>query len=346
MGLINTQPFGLMRPSTRVEARNAHLMPEIHRRAKRILHRAKEEEIMAVRSVVRETVELWHQIKSGKPCMCGQLQKAQVEQNKCECGVPDILEFLHSNNVTILDNKERCPICFGTGYENGYDLQGCISLSLNANGPDIELSEGLSIECGDWYKIRCGTSGKVTWKVQLPKFFIRCHSIIAHWSPRPPYAFNLLLNNQDFDIDTFNFLGARNKNEPVEIGLEIEDTSGEIRLDYLRIILQQSRNSLVMVDFPNYVFSHSGDLLVASEVQSTVTANFDGKQKITTTDIFVLEKDGIAWRVFEVEDNSPLQVTISQNAQARLIRGFEKEFLLPSKFMHNVYPMPNYSFLY
>lgn len=346
MGLINTQGFGLMRPGARTEARNAHLLPELHQRAKRILHRAKEEEIVAVGSLVRESVELWHQIKQGKPCMCGQLQKAQVEQSKCECGVPDILDFLHSNNPTILNNKERCPICFGTGYENGYDIQGCISLSLNANGPNLSLSDGLSIECGDWYTIRCGTSGKATWKVQLPKYYIKCHSIVAHWTPRPPHSFELFLNNEEFDLDTFNLLGQRNKNEKVDISLYIEDTSGEIRLDYLRIILQMNRNNMVMVDFPNYTYSYSGELMAANEVQSTVTANFDGRQKIETTDVFVLEKDGIAWRVFELEDNSPMGVTISQNAQARLIRSFEKEYLLPSKLMQKAYPLENYSFYY
>ena len=346
MGVINTQPFGLMRPGARTEARNAHLIPEIHRRAKRILHRAKEEEIISVGSLVRETTELWHQIKNGQPCYCGKIEKAADEQNQCECGVPDILNFLHSNNPTILNNKERCPICFGTGYLGGYEIQGCSSLVLSANTHNMKIDGNLSIECGDWYSIRCGNLGTVEWTVQLPKYYIKCHSIVAHWSPRPPHAFEIFLNGEDFDIDLFNLLGQRNKNEPVKISMMIEDSTGEIKLDYLRIMLQMNRNNMVMVDFPNYTYSYSGELMVANEVQSTVTANFDGRQKIETTDIFVLEKDGIAWRVFELEDNSPMGVTISQNAQARLIRAFEKEYLLPSKLMQKVYPLENYSFIY
>lgn len=345
MGLINTQPFGLMRQSARVEARNAHLMPEIHRRAKRILVRAKEEEIVSV-STVRETVEIWHLLKTGTPCICGKIEKAQFEKEQCENGVPDILEFLHSNNPTIINNHEFCPLCFGSGFIGGAEIQGNYSIMLHANHPDLTLTDGLSVECGYYHNIRVGTEGTATWKVQLPKYFIKCHSIVAHWTPRPPHAFELLLNNKEFDMDTFNLLGQRNKNEPIEISIKIQDTSGEIHLDYIRIILQQNRNNLVMVDSPNPVFSFTGDLQVHSEIQSTVTLNFDGKQKIETTDVVFFEKNGVGYRIFEIEDNSPLGVTISQNTQARLIRSFEKELLYPSKIAHQLYPMENFSFLY
>jgi hypothetical protein len=343
MGIINTQTFGLMKPGARVTARNSHLMPEIHQRAQRILHSAKEEAIMAL-NVVREMGELWSKYKNGEVCTCVTQQQKLNESEEMSKGNIDILDFLKSGNVGVLANREFCPICYGTGIVGGYDLLGTHSITLHAGTPGLKLKK-LSVEQKTPYRIRCGTSGTATWEVQLPKYFIQCHTIVAHWTPRPPQGFELLLNDKPFNIDVFNLLGQTNR-EKVKLTIRMEDSSGEISLDYLRIILKMNRDTLVSVDIPNYTYNYTGALAVQQEVQSSITMNFAGTVDIDTSDIIVLEKDGIMWRIIENEFNAPMGVTISSNCQARLVRAFEFYYLLPSKCAHTKYPMKNYTFFY
>ena len=343
MGIINTQTFGLMKPSARVTARNSHLMPEIHQRAQRVLQSAREEAIMAL-NVVREMGELWSKYKNGEVCTCTQQQRKLNETEEASKGNIDILDFLKSGNKGVLTNREFCPICYGTGIVGGYNLLGTYSIMLHAATPGLKLNK-LSVEQQAPYRIRCGTSGTATWEVQLPKYFIQCHTIVAHWTPNPPEKFELLLNDKPFNIDLFNLLGQTNPDK-IKLSIRMEDSTGKVSLDYLRVILKMNRDTLVSVDIPNYTYNYTGSLSVQQEVQSSITMNFAGTVDIDTSDVIVLEKDGVMWRIIENEFNAPMGVTISSNCQARLIRSFENYYLLPSKCAHTKYPMKNYTFFY
>lgn len=345
MGLIQTQPFGLMNPSPRITARNSHLIPEIYLRSKRILRKAQEEMIMA-NSVVRRMVELWQKMKSGTACTCRQDLEFHKDTERCEQGVPDIATFLLEGNLRLLNEKEFCPICYGTGIEGGYNLFGTVSVMLTANNPHISIGKGLSLKKGSPYTIHCAHSGKVGWIFDLPRYFTQAHTIVLYWN-KVPENYNLYLNDKEFNIDIFNTLGQLPNPEKVKLVLEIEDTSGEVELYYIRLILKISRNTLVSVDLPNYTYNYTGDLNVQGERQTTVTANFDASSgEISVADLFYLDDDGTGWRVIENEVINPLDVLISNNTTCRLIRSFETEYLLPSKSALKKYPMPNYSFLY
>jgi len=350
MALINTQPFGMMKPSPRITARNAHLIPEIYLRAKRTLHSAKEETVMA-NSVVRRMAELWIKKKTGEKCTCTETVDNNDECN-CKCkGAPDIAEFIKSGNLRILNSKEFCPLCYGSGYIGGYDLQGTTSVVLHArNNPNLvklKLSDGLSIKKGSPYTILCGTHGKATWTFDLPRYFLNTHTIVLYWRPRPPKDFKLYLNKEEFNLDVFNTLGQIRKPDKVSITLEIEDTSGKIELFYLRFFLKTSKNTLVSVDIPNYTYSYTGELSIQNENQSSITANFDGSLgKIDATSVFILQDDGIAWRVIENEFYNPLGVNVYNATQARLIRSYEQAYIMPSKAGLNTYPLENFTFLY
>lgn len=347
MGLINTQTFGLMKPSARITARNSHLLPEIHIRAKRILQSASEEMVMA-NSVVRRMAELWTRYKSGTKCTCNQHVDQYNEQSEMQKGMPDIATFIRSGNLRLLQNREFCPICFGTGIEGGYNLYGTCSVTLTANSPNLKLSHGLSIKQGCPYTILCGTKGRATWTVTLPRYWLQAHTIVLYWN-KYPENYSLLLNDEPFNLDVFNTLGQIPQDK-VKISVEIEDSSGTVELYYLRFMLRTNRNTLVSVDIPNYTYSYSGELSVHGESQSSITANFDSQQgKIDVGSVFVLEDDGIIWRVLENEFVAPMDVIISNNCQARLVRSWERYYLLPSKPAMKAYPNDNgmvYSFVY
>lgn len=347
MGLIQTQTFGLMKPSPRITARNAHLVPEIYHRAKRILQSAAEECVMS-NSVVRKLAELWSKYKTGTKCSCSQLKEVYDEECDCKRGVPDIATFLKSGNLRTQDVKEFCPICFGSGIEGGYNLYGTVSVVLTANNPSLKLTGNMSIKKGSPYTILCGTKGKATWDVLLPKYYLNTHTIVLYWN-KIPYSYSLYLNDEPFNLDIFNTLGQiqKNNNKKVKITVEVEDESGTVELYYLRFMLKINRNTLVSVDVPNYTYSYTGELSVHSEVQSNITVNFDSTAgKIETTDIIAFEKDGIAYRIVENEFNAPMNVIISNNCQARLIRSHENYLLLPSKVMAQTYPMDNYTYIF
>lgn len=347
MPLINTQTFGLMKPSSRITARNSHLIPEINVRAKRILKSAAEEMVMA-NSVVRRMAELWTPYKSGTRCSCNQYKDQYDEQREMRSGMPDIATFIRSGNLRLLQDKEFCPICYGTGIEGGYDLYGTTSVVLTANSRSLKLSKGLSIKQGCPYTILCGTKGQATWTITLPRYWLQVHTIVLYWN-KYPKDYSLLLNGEPFNLDIFNTLGQIPQ-EHVDISVEIEDTSGTVELYYLRFMLRVNRNTLVSVDVPNYTYSYSGELSVQGESQSSITANFDSQQgKIDVGSVFVMEDDGIIWRILENEFNAPLDVIISNNCQARLVRSWEKYYLLPSKPAMKTYPNDNgmvYSFVY
>lgn len=346
MGIIQTQPYGLMKPSARIRARNAHLIPEIYLRASRILQSAKEETIMA-NSVVRRMAELWTKIRTGRKCSCCQDVDTFNQSKAQHKGVPDIAEFIKSGNLRILNEKEFCPICYGTEFVGGYNLLGTTSVVLDASHPNISLKGNVSIKQGSPYTILCGNSGTVSWTIDLPKYFLSIHTIVLHWYPKPPEDFSLLINDKPFDMDLFNILGQTSRKEKTKISVKINDASGKIQLYYIRFILKTTRNTLISVDIPNYTYSYSGELQVHNECQSTITANFDGQHgKIGTSDIFVLEDDGIIWRVIENEYNTPMGVNISNNTQARLVRSFENYYTIPSKLALKAYPLPNYTFIY
>lgn len=345
MGLIQSQTFGLMKPSPRITARNAHLIPEIYTRAKRILHSAAEE-MIAANSVVRTMAELWTQMVSGTPCTCKQDNHTELEERQARNGVPDLANFLLSGNLRILNEEEFCPICYGTGIEGGYNLWGTVSVTLTAHSPDLKLTGDLARKEGAPYTILCGGKGKATWTVEFPHYWLQAHTIALYWKKKPE-SYQLYINDEEFNLDIFNTLGQIPQDGKIKIELEIEDTSGTSELYYLRFFLKISRDTLVSVDLPNYTYNYTGELSVAGERQSTVTANFDSRPgKIEVTDLFVVEQDGIIWKVIENEFINPMGVEIASQCQARLVRSFERAYMLPSKPALKTYPMDNIEFIY
>jgi hypothetical protein len=329
MTLYSNKPV-LTRTRTK-DGRNAHLT-EAHNRAKKLLHQASREGDMAVR-FYRDKVEYWKEISNGRPCSCtiDYLQREKEESEQNGISLDDFL--LESVNEFLL-SEDYCPVCFGNRIVGGYRRQGTTTIVLDATYPN--KVEGVSlVREKPFYLNATDRWGSIYWKINLPRFLF-VESVAIKWKS-PPRKWELLVDGEKINEKKFNTYSS----QPADVELRMLGSEGGLYAIFIQLAVSET---LINCDKPRWTVSYTGELNVRNEVQSSITANFGPSLKNPTSTDIMIDGDGYIWRVVEVELNNPMEVNIGFTCQARLVRAFERYFILPSKRIQNKYGSNHYTF--
>ena len=318
--------------------RNQHLLPEIHARAKRMLLQAQQEHINANSSVVMQLCEVWSMKRNGAACSC---TKSAISAQKEEArdSYLDLKNFLLNKELVPSKVAERCPICFGAGFSGGYYLQGTQLVVLDATNVH-KFKEAAVVKERPWWVETPAKTSKVSWLLTIPKYIQDIYGLCIKWKKQPK-KFSVELNDEPL---TAGLLLA-NAGKRVTISVKVKDANTQELGLYGLFFYFVTGSTMVNVDLPNWTRNFSGTLRVWEEVQETVTANFDARvSNLTPSDIFIL-KEGYIFRITEVESNRPLEVNISWNCSANLVRPNQFYYILPSKVSLTKYPCENTTFI-
>jgi hypothetical protein len=339
---------GWAKPRVNRGARNAHLFPEITTRVNRIVTGARAETAVANR-VLQDYVELWHKLKSGRPCTCTRAKQREAIEHQVDAHEGFRIEdFLITSDLNLGVTKEFCPLCFSTGIIGGFKRSGVDSIILEASSEPKTKDVHLIREKPWWYQ--AGPEwGSVTWTLTVPQYFNTAVDIFVRWQNRPPSEYKILLNGEDLSLDLLNAM----KGETVEIQVCMKDTSNEDdNVGLIAVWLQlETTHGMVPAEFPNLQEVFTGALNVYGEFNGPITVNFDGTQgEITPFDIIIQHSKrssqmGLCWRITQVEQDSTLDINVDYNCEARLVRAFENYYLIPSKAARLRYPMKEYTFV-
>lgn len=333
----NTSTSGIFR-SRILGGRNQHLLPEIHARAKRMLLQAQQEHINANSSVVMQLCEVWRIKRTGAACSCTK-KAAKAEISEARDSYLDLKAFLLNKEITPLKVEERCPVCFGSGFSGGYDLQGAQLVTLDALNIH-KMKDSSVVESRPWWVEMPTKASRVSWVVTIPKYIIDVYGVCVKWKTKPK-KYSLELNGEPISVG----LLLANAGKKVKITLKVRDGETPDVGVYAIFLYFVTGSTMVNVDLPNWTKNFSGSLRVWEEVNESVTANFDARvNNLTPQDIFIL-KEGYIYRIVEVEYNRPLEVNISWNCQANLVRPNQHYYILPSKTCLNMYPCSDTTFI-
>jgi len=335
--LIYSSTTGWVKPRVNRDARNAHLIPESRTRGKRILTGASEEAVKA-QAFYPYWVEYYRILKNGRQCTCTS-DSVEREKEMSELGGASLSDFIMNLSAEIPD-EDYCPICFGSHLVGGYDRVGAFSLVLDGTLAPRPSKVRLEKE-KPWVYRPTNKTGTLTWsQVELPNYFTDTLNVAIRWD-KEPEEWSFTVDGVAVDKDS---LESR-KGQKVNFVLSMKDSVNETAGVYAIFFQFEVTNSFIQADLPRKTVSYTGDLNVVDEVQSSITINFDRSVGQVTTRDLVVDKDGYIYRLIENERNNPMEVQISNTAQARLVRQFEKYFFMPSKVINKVYQENNYSFL-
>lgn len=333
----NTTTSGIFKPRI-LGGRNQHLLPEIHARAKRMLLQAQQEHINANSSVVMQLCEVWKMKRNGAACSCTK-EAIEAEKEEAKDSYLDLKNFLLNKELVPSGINERCPICYGSGFLGGYDLQGTQVTVLDATNL-LRLKDASVVKERPWWIETPAKTSKVSWLVTVPKYAQDIYGFCIKWKEMPK-KFSVEVNDEP--LTTESLLSYAGKRVTVSVSVKDADTPG-LGL-YGLFCYFVTGSVLVNVDLPNWSRNFSGSLRIWEEVQETVTANFDARvNNLTPQDIFIL-KEGFIYRITEVEANRPLEVNISWNCSANLVRPNQHYYILPSKASLSKYPCENTTFI-
>lgn len=314
----------------RRQPRNAHLIPEVVERQKRILKQAKYEENQAL-DAYKFPVEIFKPKTNGRVCTCQFLIKEQNDDTVLSS------DFLLENILT--DNSNFCPLCFDQKFIGGYDkLNNNLIVLDYTNGPSVN-KVSLIKDLPHWYK-PSNITGTLTWRLFIPKYFSGVEIAIKWHKEKEPTSWNLTLN----DIDILDGL-EQYAGEKVDIKLSMKDSSSEEVGLYGIFIYFKVNSKIVNADLPRYIRSFTGEKNIVDEVESPITINFDSNVKKPNSQSVVIDENGIIWRILSVDTNNPTDVDISYTCQARVVRRFESIFQLPSKLIKINYNPNLYTFI-
>ena len=334
----NTTTSGMFRPKIN-GGRNQHLLPEAHARAKRMLMQAQQEHINANSSVVMQLCEVWKAKRNGPACSC---TKESIDATRAEKrdSYLDLQSFLETKEFVPSSVTERCPICFGTGYSGGYDLQGSQSVVLDATNVTTLKEASIAKERPWWIELPTKGS-KVSWIVTIPKYVQAIYGVCIKWKTTPK-KYKVDLDGGPLTSDTL----MANAGKRVALSVTIKDADTP-DLGLFGIFLYfVTGTTMVNVDLPNWTKNFSSGLRIWEEVQESLTANFDARiNNLTPQDIFILNDEGFIYRIVEIDCNRPLGVTISWNCQANLVRPNQHYYILPSKASLSKYPCEDTTFI-
>lgn len=333
----NTNTSGLFR-SRVLGGRNQHLLPEIHLRAKRMLLQAQQEHINANSSVVMRLCEVWKAKRTGAACSCTK-KAMEAEKEKASDSYLDLKNFLLTKELVPSKFKERCPICFGTGIDGGYDLQGTQLVTLDASNLQ-KTKEATVVKERPWWVETPSKSSQASWLVTLPKYVEGIYGVCIKWKLKPK-KFSLELNGEPLSDQRL----LAHSGQRVTITLKVKDGNTEGLGVYGIFMYFTIGSTMVNVDIPNWTVNFSSGLRMWEEVQETLTANFDARvNSLTPQDIFILN-EGFIYRIVEIENNRPLDVNISWNCQANLVRPNQHYYILPSKLALTKYACEDTTFV-
>jgi hypothetical protein len=333
-----TTTAGWIRPNLNHAGRNVHLLPEIHARAKRMLVQASKEMINANSSVVlNRTCEIWKAKLSGPTCTCT-LKSDEATKERSKDSYLDLKSFLITKEISPAKVKESCHICYGTGFVGGYDLQGASTTVLDCSS-EPSLKEATLVRERPWW-VKASSKSKVSWLTVIPKYIVDVYGVLIKWKEEPN-KYRLFIEDELLTRESLlNYAGKR-----VSITLEMKDSSKKEAGVYAIFLVFATGSTQVNVDIPNFTRSFSGTLRVWSEIQESITANFDSRvNNLTPMDIFVIQ-EGFIYRIVEVESNKPLDVVISWNCQCNLVRQQAWYYHIHSKLVLNQYTLPNTTFI-
>lgn len=333
----NTTTSGLFLPKI-LGGRNQHLLPEVHARAKRLLLQAQQEHINANSSVVMQLCEVWKMKRTGAACTCTK-EAITAQKEEAKDSYLDLKNFLLNKELVPSKVTERCPLCFGTGLLGGYDLQGSQLVVLDSTNVSKMKEASIVQERPHWIETPTKTS-KVSWLLTIPKYLQDVYGLCIKWRTKPK-KFSVLLNDEPITVG----LILANAGKRVTISVRVKDADTPDLGLYGLFFYFVTGSIMVNVDLPNWTRNFTGSLRIWEEVQETVTANFDARVKnLTPSDIFIL-KEGFIYRITEVEANRPLDVNISWNCSANLVRPNQYYYILPSKVSLTNYPCENTTFI-
>lgn len=308
------------------QGRNQHLVPEINERSKRILDQAKQE-CLAAFDAYSNPLEIWNPKINGRECTCNSIVEPMEKKLVNETSLSS---FLFENTYEF-HSSDFCPICFNQKYVGGYDKTNYLSIILDSTSSPILIKASLIKDKPYWYK---AINGSVTWKFFVPSFFSD-YEVCIRWNEEPK-IWSLTVNDLSLD-NIVNFIG-----EEVELKLNIRDSTNSKAGVYAIFIYFKINSKTINSDMPRHTLSFTGELNVVDETQSSIAVNIPGNN-INTKSV-VIDQDGFIYRIIEVEHNDPYKIWISNNCQARLVRSFERIYLLPSKLIKKYYN-PQFTFL-
>lgn len=333
----NTTTSGVFRPRI-LGGRNQHLLPEIHARAKRMLLQAQQEHINANSSVVMQLCEIWKMKRTGASCSCTK-KSIEAEKKEAEDSYLDLKHFLLTKELVPAKVAERCPLCFGSGFLGGYDLQGTQLVVLDATNV-YKMKESSIVKERPWWIATPAKMSRASWLITIPKYIQDVYGVCIKWKEKPK-NFSVDINDEPLTVGSL----LANAGKRVTISIRVKDANVDNLGLYGIFFYFVIGSVMVNVDLPNWTRNFSGSLRIWEEVQETVTANFDARvSNLTPQDLFIL-KEGFIYRITEVESNRPLEVNISWNCSANLVRPNQHYYILPSKVALTRYPCENTTFL-
>lgn len=352
LATANISAFPVGKPN----ARNAHLLPEIYKRSQDMIQVASQEMANAVSVERNNLVEVWKELKSGSKCTCSKSRNSQ-ELSKEKNAILDLRSFLMTGNLQVLSNEEFCPLCSGSGFIGGFGLKGTFLQSLHAG--NIVSSKENPVKKGSPWSIPCIASGDISWFLTIPKYYDEVYSLTTKWGNGVPeyslyigankepltresirnYAGKRILITMHLNVDSskmYTFDPRSDESDATDAGIKEDINIPTFFCLNLYFIVAET---LIPVDLPNYTYNYTGELSVQNERNSTVSANFAADSGVDATTVFVT-KDGIIWRINSVVVNKPLEVPVSLDCEARLVRTFENYYMLPSRATAKEYILP------
>jgi len=334
--LIYSSTAGFAKPHVNKDARNAHLH-EARLRSQRILTGASEEAVKA-QAYYPYSVEYYRIISNGRQCTC---TDESVERSvvASELGGVSLSDFILNLNEEIR-TEDYCPICFGVKLVGGYDRLGAYTQVLDGTLQPRPSKVRLEKE-RPWVYRPTNKPGTLTWSsVELPTYFKDVLNVAIKWDEEPD-SWSLTVDGVAVDKDS---LEAR-KGQIVNFVLNMKDSTNDKAGVYAIFFQYEVTNGQIQADMPRKTVSYTGDMNVVDEVQSSITINFDRSAGVVTTRDLVIDQEGFIYRIVECEKNNPMEVQVSNTCQARLVRQWEKYFIMPSKIVNMKYNENNYSFV-
>ena len=333
MGISTTHSRYIPRISKK-DPRNRHLVPEVNLRTKRYMEVAALEENNAF-TVHPIYCAYYKKLNHGRLCTCREDQINKDIQETAEQKPIAIADFL-LNVPQLLPTRDNCPICFDVGFVGGYQRMGSISHVLDYTFP-AKTSGGVRVEKSRPYIFRPSDKiGKVTWNLRIPKYFDRIEDVAIRWMQEPK-EWALIINNNEFNKDEIEV----NKNMVVDIELSMRDANNPDAGCYaIFMVFGISEDVLIKANFPNLTKSLTADFNITNEIQSPQPVYFSSElDRCDSTDLFIDTRFHRLWRVLEIETNAPYGKVIDYKTNARVIKDFERAYLVPNKLLAGKYPM-------
>jgi len=323
--MIYTQLSGFSKIKSK-QGRNTYLIPEVQLRSKRILEGASQELVSAI-NFYPKTVELYKRLENGRQCSC--TNKA-IEKEKEDTSALFLSDFVLNFNGSLNENLDECPICFGSGLVGGYNRVGCYGMILDSTLANISTIDK-TLDPPYYYRPN-NKLNTVSWEIEIPKYFKRIACIAIKWKEEPS-EWSFTIDNNPYSN---SYLLSR-KGETVTFSLSMKDGNNANAGLYCIFIQLVISNENIPADMPRITQAYTGELNISDEPQGNITVNFDKSSGTLSTKDVIIDDLGYIWRILEIENINPMNVSIGYTCQARLCRNFENYFILPSKTINKMY---------